>query len=55
MRRILRLNDEDIRGLIMEHYDRKPSEVVSVYTEEVTEDGDTITPVYYVEVDITND
>lgn len=55
MRKILRLNDEDIRNIIMELYDRKPGEVVSVYTEEVTEDEDTITPVYYVEVDMTND
>lgn len=32
MKRILRLDEDDIIGIIMEHYDLRPSQITSTYT-----------------------
>ena len=49
MKRIIRLYDEDLRRLVMEKYDARPSQVLMCYTEEVKENG--IEPVFYIEVE----
>lgn len=53
MKRILRLYDEDLRNMVMEKYDLRPSQVTSVYTEEVVGygTGEHTEPVFYIEVD----
>jgi len=53
VKKILRLYDDDIRNLVMEHYNKQSSEVTSVITDEVQEDGSLIERVYYVEVDVS--
>jgi hypothetical protein len=54
LKKFVRLYDEDLREMVMEHYDAKPTQVVSVYTEEVDEDTDEVTPVYYIEVAVND-
>ena len=50
MKRILRLYDEDIRKILMEHFNCQPSEIISIYTEDVDE-NDNRTPVFYIEIE----
>ena len=53
MKRLLRLYDEDLRKMVMEQYDVRPSQVTSVFTEEVVEHSDERTePVFYIEVEL---
>ena len=52
MKRLLRLYDEDLRKMVMEQYDVRPSQVTSVFTEEVVGygEGEHVEPVFYIEV-----
>ena len=53
MKRLLRLYDEDLRKMVMEQYDVRPSQVTSVFTEEVVGNSDKRTePVFYIEVEL---
>ena len=54
MKKILRLYEEDIREIVMEHFDCKPSEIVSIYTEDV-DDDENVTPIFYIEVELVNE
>jgi len=53
MKIIKRLYDEDLRDLVMEKYDLRPSQVTSVFTEEVVGQGmdEHTEPVFYIEVE----
>lgn len=53
MKRLMRLYDEDLREMVMEKYDLRPSQVTSVYTEEVKGYGmdEHTEPVFYIEVE----
>lgn len=53
MKRLMRLYDEDLRAMVMERYDLRPSQVTSVYTEEVVRHGkdEHVEPVFYIEVE----
>lgn len=53
MKRFIRLYDEDLRRLVMEHYDVRPSQVTSTFTEEVVGQGmgEHTVPVYYIEIE----
>ena len=57
MKKFVRFYDEDIRKMIIEKLDIKPSKVTSVYTEEVTGCGmnEHVEPVYYVEVEMSEE
>lgn len=52
MKIIKRFYDEDLRNIIMEKYDAKPSQVTSIYTEEVVGYGmgEHTEPVFYIEL-----
>lgn len=50
MKRFMRLYDEDLRAIVMEKYDLRPSQVTSVYTEEV-DDNENVKPIFYIEVE----
>ena len=53
MKNIKRFYDEDLRNLIIETYNLKPSQVTPIYTEEYYYYGQAeyIEPVFYIEVD----
>lgn len=53
MKRLMRLYDEDLREMVMEKYDLRPSQVTSIYTEEVVGYGmgEHTEPVFYIEVE----
>ena len=53
MKKLTRFYDEDLRAMVMEKYDLHPSQVTSVYTEEVKGYGmdEHTEPVYYIEVE----
>lgn len=53
MKIIKRFYDEDLRNMIMEKYDVKPSQVTSVYTEECRGYGmdEHTEPVFYIELE----
>ena len=53
MKRFIRLYDEDLRNLVMEKYDLRPEQVMSVYTDEVIGYGmgEHTEPVFYIEVE----
>lgn len=53
MKKLMRLYDEDLREMVMEKYDLRPSQVTSVYTEEVVGQGmdEHTEPIFYIEVE----
>lgn len=53
MKYIKRFYDEDLRKIIIEKLDVKPSQVTSVFTEEVVGQGmgERTEPVFYIEVE----
>ena len=51
MKRFMRLYDEDLRAMVMEKYDLRPSQVTSVFTEEVVDEDERVEPVFYIEVE----
>jgi hypothetical protein len=53
MKRLMRLYDEDLREMVMEKYDLRPSQVTSIYTEECRGYGESehMEPVFYIEVE----
>ena len=50
MKRILRLDEDDITGILMEHYDVRPSQITSIYTDVEDEDGNVETK-FFVEIE----
>lgn len=50
MKRILRLYEKDIKNILVEYFNCRPSEILSIYTEEQDETGD-IVPIFYIEVE----
>ena len=50
MKIIKRFYDEDLRALLMEHYNLRPDQVTSIYTEELDEREEPY-PVFYIEVE----
>ena len=51
MKRILRIYEEDIKNILMEYFDCKPSEIISIYEEDVDEDTGETNPIFYIEVE----
>ena len=53
MKKLMRFYDEDLRAMVMEKYDLRPSQVTSVFTEEVVGygEGEHVEPVFYIEVE----
>ena len=53
MKRIMRFYDEDLKEMVMEKYDLRPDQVMTVYTEEVKGYGlgEHVEPVFYIEVE----
>lgn len=53
MKKIMRFYDEDLRSMVMERYDLRPEQVISVFTEEVVGYGmdEHTEPVFYIEVE----
>lgn len=54
MKRILRLYDDDIRDILMEHFDCTPDEIISVYTEDYDEENNVVKPIFYIEIEEKN-
>ena len=54
MKVIYRLNDEDLREMVMERYDVTPDKVTTVFTEETKGYGmgEHTEPVFYIEVEV---
>ena len=52
MRRI-KLSEEDLVNMVMEHYDARPSEVIAGYETKVN--GYSLDPVFYIEVNINDE
>lgn len=50
MKRILRLDEDDIMSILMEHYDVRPSQITSIYTDVENENGDIETK-FFVEIE----
>lgn len=51
MKRFVRLNEEDICNILMEHFDVRPSQITSLYTDiEDAESGDVETK-FFVEIE----
>ena len=51
MKRILRFDEDDITGILMEHYDVRPSQITALYTDvEDAESGDVETK-FFVEIE----
>lgn len=53
MKHIIRLDEEDLRKLVMEHFDAKPSEVTSTFVDDVDENNNP-SPTFYIEVERAN-
>jgi Zn-dependent oligopeptidase len=53
MKKLTRFYEEDLRAMVMEKYDLRPSQVTSVFTEEVVGQGmnEHTEPVFYIEVE----
>ena len=50
MKRVIRLDEDDISKIIMEHFDARPSQVTSLYIDEEDETGEIDTK-FYIEVE----
>lgn len=50
MKRLIRLYDEDLKNIVMERFDCRPSDITMTYTEDVDE-NENVTPVFYIEVE----
>ena len=57
MKRYMRLYEDDLRNLVMEHYDVRPSQVTTCYTEEIKGYGiaESTVPVFYIEIEEENE
>jgi len=53
MKKIIRLYEEDLKNIVMERFDVRPSQVSSVYTEKCVGygQGERYEPVFYIEVE----
>ena len=51
MKKILRLDEDDITGILMEHFDVRPSQVTSLYTDIKDEETDEIETRFFVEIE----
>ena len=50
MKRVIRLDEDDIAKIVTEHFDVRPSQVTSLYIDEETED-DEVSTKFYIEVE----
>ena len=52
MKKLTRLYEEDLRAMVMEKYDLRPEQVISIHTEECVGYGkdERYEPVFYIEV-----
>ena len=53
MKNIIRLDEEDLKNMVMEQYDVTPDQITIVHTQEVTGYGmgEKVEPVFYIEVE----
>lgn len=50
MKKILRLDEDDITNILMEHFDVRPSQITSIYTD-VEDDNGNIETKFFIEVE----
>ena len=51
MKRILRLDEDDILNILMEHFDVRPSQITSIYTDIEDEKAKEIETKFFIEVE----
>lgn len=51
MKKLLRFYEDDLKNIIMEQYDVRPSQITSIYTEDYDE-GEHLEPIFYIEVEL---
>lgn len=54
MKKLLRFYEDDLKKIIMEQYDVRPSQITSIYTEDTVGygEGEHLEPIFYIEVEL---
>ena len=51
MKRLMRLDEDDIVEILMEHFDVRPSQITSIYTDVLNKDTEEVETKFFVEVE----